>query len=109
MIYILIKLLITFAFIPESYKNISWLVLIFSFGVTGSVLLQITFNYFIYLKKSILIFYITGLVAFFTVLGGYLLIPKYGFNGAAISSGLVNIVMLYLSIKITYRYMKKTI
>jgi O-antigen/teichoic acid export membrane protein len=103
LIYLFLNFALYFAVIPNDYQNTSWLVLILSVGVMGSVLLQIPFNYFIYMNKSIYIFYISSLAALITVIGGYYSIPRYGFIGAALTSGIANLLMLFIAFKLTVK------
>ncbi len=92
--------------IPKTYTDTYWLVPLLSVGVMASTLLQIPFNYFIYMKKSLYVLYVSLIVAVLTVLYGAIIIPSYGYIGAGISAGILNFAILVLVIKYTF-YMKK--
>ena len=97
----LLVLLVAFAnkfgIIPSNYHDTIWLVPVLAFGVIEIVLLQIPFNLFIRSGKTSWTAYISILGALLTVLGGALIIPRYGYLGGAISGGVINALLLILA------------
>lgn len=97
----LLVLLVAFAnkfdIIPSTYHDTMLLVPMLAFGVIGAVLLQIPFNLFVRSGKTSWIAYIPILGALLTVLGGAVIIPRFGYWGGAISGGIVNVLLLILA------------
>ena len=86
-----------FSIIPSNYHDTIWLVPALAFGVIEIVLLQIPFNLFIRSGKTSWVAYISILGALLTVLGGALIIPRFGYLGGAISGGVINALLLILA------------
>ncbi|MDC1491918.1 oligosaccharide flippase family protein [Flavobacteriaceae bacterium] len=106
----LVFLLITFSlsdfysFIPESYKEAYYIVLIISFTKLYNAFLG-NIDGIIFNSKYYNFIVFTGvLLIFLTIYLNYKLIPLYGIEGAAISSLIA--ICLYNTIKVYYVYLK---
>ncbi len=83
--------------IPPNYNDTLWLVPMTSFGVIGLVLLNIPFNLFIRAGKSSWVAYLSIFGAILIVTGDAFVIPKFGYFGGTLVSGLVNALLLVLA------------
>jgi O-antigen/teichoic acid export membrane protein len=83
--------------IPPNYHDTLWLVPMTSFGVIGLVLLNIPFNLFIRAGKSSWVAHFSIMGAILIVIGDAFVIPKFGYFGGALVSGLVNALLLALA------------
>lgn len=84
-------------FIPSSYHDIIWLTPALAIAVIEMTLLQIPFNLFIRSGKTSWVAYISILGALLTVLGGALVVSRFGYLGGVISGGVINALLLALA------------
>ena len=97
MLVILVFFAKSFHVIPPNYHDTLWLVTMNSFGVLGLVLMNIPFNLFVHAGKSSWTAYFSILGAVLIVIGDAFVIPKFGYFGGALVSGLVNVLLLALA------------
>lgn len=89
-----------------NYANAIWVVLAISFAKLVSMSSGASNTMLINSKKYHVSLLLTIFMAVFVVLGNYLLIPKYGINGAAVSTLLVVVVFTYVRMGYVYYYFK---
>ena len=82
-----------FGFIPSSYQNIVFLILILAFPVSMHALLGIVYNLFIRADKPMWVLCLSSFNAFLLIVGGSIFIPIYGYVGAAINASIIYIVI----------------
>ena len=96
-----------FALIEDAnYANAIWVVLAISFAKLVTMSSGASNTMLINSKKYHVSLLLTIFMAFFVVLGNYLLIPRYGINGAAVSTLVVVVVFTYVRMGYVYYFFK---
>jgi O-antigen/teichoic acid export membrane protein len=96
-----------FALIEDAnYANAIWVVLAISLTKLITMSSGASNTMLINSKKYHVSLLLTIFMAVFVVLGNYLLIPKYGINGAAVSTLVVVVVFTYVRMGYVYYYFK---
>ncbi len=80
--------------IPLSYRDVEWLVPALALPVVGTALLQLPFNLFIRGGRSVWVAYVSGLGAVLTVSLGAVIVPAYGYFGAAAAGTIISVALL---------------
>ena len=77
-----------------------------SIGVIASILMHLTNNMFVYLKKTKYQFGIGLMILLINLSVNIVLIPNYSFYGATIAAGLANLTGLVVSLLLLIRMTK---
>jgi len=90
----------------DNYGTAIWVVLMISFAKLIAMSSGASNTILINSKKYHVSLLLTIFMAFFVILGNYLLIPVFGINGAAISTLVVVVVFTYVRMGYVYYYLK---
>ena len=103
---LVIYLALIYNFIGSEYSVVPKITIYASIGVIASILMHLTNNMFVYLKKTKYQFGIGLMILLINLSVNIALIPNYSFYGATIAAGLANLTGLVVSLLLLIRMTK---
>ena len=103
---LLIYLALIYNFIGSEYSVVPKITIYASIGVIASILMHLTNNMFVYLKKTNYQFGIGLMILLINLSVNIALIPNYSFYGATIAAGLANLTGLVVGLLLLIRMTK---
>ena len=101
-----IYLALIYNFIGSEYSVVPKITIYASIGVIASILMHLTNNMFVYLKKTKYLFGIGLMILLINLSVNIALIPNYSFYGATIAAGLANLTGLVVGLLLLIRMTK---